>query len=751
VWALILVACTLVLVLVVLPQRFVLSSGFRESGVSFPVTETPVPPLAVVQRTAPPGPAPRPSSAETVVYRGPAEILWDRAGPLMEAGRYDEAAALFQAYLQDNPGDQGVRMEMINALLRAGRRGEAADALREYLARDDDSEARLLLARTLRDMGRTDEASAQYARLEEEGAGGSDLALEWAQALSWAERFPEAEDVLVSALESDPDNAALQVELARLYYATDRLPESDAILAGMDEEALGEYDALDLRDDVAAALEVPEEEPAPPPSLMEQAAAAREAGDFTAAAALLQEALADTPDDVEAWRAYADLLQYEMSDFPGALEALREIESRTPRDTALQYRMAQLELWTGENEAASLRLDGVLASLGDSGPVPLSEDPEPVLLTAPDVLALQGDILRWKGDRVAAGREYDAALAEDPEHEPAQAGLASLRSEADDAIEEAEGPRIGAFAYWLDDNDDFRRLDLGGEWIGVRGDWAWGIQAGNRWLEGLTLAGTGGDASGLFVDVEGARWWRWGTVRTALHVGAETVRDGATDVSFGASVRALGMGPFSSVEARYHHGLAYPITTTLQSVFAQVVQDNLRITLNADITPVWTLWAQASGTRLATQDFVGDPDPSLRLQGAVALGRRLSGGFTVGLGTEILGFTEPAPSTSAVSLFWDPKLSASLGPFAQFQRELQGGWDVYARVSPSMAWIEEREVPEGEWVPHASAEGRIRYRGERLWTSLDVFFGQGRFDGYRNWGGRLTFSVRNLPWLGGGS
>ena len=536
VWALILVASTLVLVLVVLPQRFVLSSGFRESGVSFPVTQAPVPPLPVVQRTAPPRPVPRPVPTDTAISRGPAEILWDRAAPLMEAGRYDEAAALFRDYLRDNPDDQGVRMEMINALLRAGRRGEAAEALQDHLAREDDPEVRLLLARTLRDMARTDDAATQYARLHEQGAGGSELALEWAQALSWAERYPEAEAVLVSALESDPDNPALQVELARLYHATDRLEESSAILAGMDEETLASHDALDLRDAVAAALAVPEEEPAPPPSLSEQAAAARAAGEFSASAALFRQALAENPDDVEAWRAYADLLQYELSDFSGALEALREVESRSSWDTALQYRMAQLELWTGDNDAAYVRLDGVLASLRESGPVPLSDEPEPVLLTVPDALALQGDILRWKGDRVASGREYEAALEEDPAHEPAQAGLASLRSEADQSIEESEGPRIGAFAYWLEDTDNFQRLDVGGEWIGVRGDWAWGLQAGNRWLEGLTLAGGSGDASGLFVDVEGARWWRWGTVRTAVHAGVETVRESSTDLSFGARV-----------------------------------------------------------------------------------------------------------------------------------------------------------------------------------------------------------------------
>lgn len=749
VWSLILVACTLVLVLVVLPQRFVLSSGFRESGVSFPATRAPVPPLPVVQRTAPPRPPARAAATDTTVYRGPAEILWDRALPLLEAGRDAEAAALFRDYLGDNPGDQGVRMEMVNALLRAGRREEATDALREYLSRDEDPEARLLLARTLRDMGRMEAASAQYALLQEEGAEGPDLAREWAGALAWAELYPEAEEVLLAALEEDPGDAALQVDLARVYYGMGRLEEANAILAGMDESVLAAQDALALRDDVAAALAVPEEEPAPPPTPLEQAAAARMAGDVDGAAALLRGALADDPDDVELWQAYADLMQYEAEDFPGALAALREVEARSAWDVALQYRMAQLELWTGDNAAAGRRLEGILASLRETGPAPLSDDPDATLLTVPDVLALQGDIRRWDGDRIAAASDYEAALEEDPGHEPAAAGLTALRAETDAAIEEEEGPRIGAFAYWLGDTDDFRRFDLGAEWVGMRSDWVWGVQAGHRWLEGLDPAGAQASLSGLFAEAEGGRWWRWGTIRTAVHLGVETVRDGSTDLSFGASARALGVGPFS-LEARYDRGLAYPLTTTLQSVFAEVVQDNLRVTLNGDLSPVWSLWAQASGTRLATLDFPGDPDPSFRLLGAAALGRRLPAGFTVGIGSQVLTFTEAAPSTGVVSMFWDPELSASLGPFGQYERQLPSGWDVYARLNPAMAWIEERGAPEGEWVPHLSSEGRLRYRGDRLWTALDVFFAQGRFDGYRNWGARLSVSVRNLPWLGGG-
>ncbi|MDH3422536.1 MAG: hypothetical protein OEN00_06060, partial [Gemmatimonadota bacterium] len=50
--AFLLISGTLVLVLYVLPQRYVLSSGFRESGISFPTPTTPFVPVPVVRMVA---------------------------------------------------------------------------------------------------------------------------------------------------------------------------------------------------------------------------------------------------------------------------------------------------------------------------------------------------------------------------------------------------------------------------------------------------------------------------------------------------------------------------------------------------------------------------------------------------------------------------------------------------------------------------------------------------------------------------
>ena len=96
----------MVLVLVVLPQRYVLSSGFRESGLSFPNPGVPFVPPDATQIAARPVPTPTPPDE---IVRGPAEIFWARVMPLLESERYGEALPFFEPYLLDYPADDDVR------------------------------------------------------------------------------------------------------------------------------------------------------------------------------------------------------------------------------------------------------------------------------------------------------------------------------------------------------------------------------------------------------------------------------------------------------------------------------------------------------------------------------------------------------------------------------------------------------------------------------------------------------------------
>ena len=743
--AFILISGTLVLVLFVLPQRYVLRPGFRESGVTFPNPSTPFAPSPVVPVAARIFPEPpRPPGPPALILPGPAEVFWSEIVPLLASGRYDDALPVFDRYLSDHPEDVDVRRESAITLLTVGRLPEAVEELRRLLDSRDAFEQRLVLARTLRELGRTDEAAAEYERLAAARPDDLALTLEWAQAYAWAERYEEAAEVLERAHARDPMSIPLRVELARVYYSSDRLEDARELLVSLDADDLAAAGALGLRDDIVAALYVPPPVPPTPPTLLERALAAREARDLEGARALFAEALRASPNDSAVWQAYADLLEYELGDFEGARAALLEVERLSTPSVNLQYRLAQLEIWTGRMDDAAPRLQGILASM-DAGAVG-------TVLRA-DVYATLGDLRRWDGDRLGAAELYALALSGDPAHARARAGMGALEADVDRQLVELEAPRAGASAYSLADTDDFARVDLGGEWVEVDGRWVWGGTAGNRWISGVALDGADALRQGAFVDLEAARWWRFGTVRTAVDFGVQRFRSD-WEVALGASVGHRGPAGAAS-ELRYERGPAYPIAVTLQSLLAHVVQDRFLLNHARPLGELWSVSAVLDGAWLrADADSVapGTDTGTGRLQGVLSVGRALSSTWTIGLATQSLVFSHAAPVTALPGggtrrLFWDPSLVVSIGPYAQLTRDLTTYWKVTGRLGPGIALIDERGTPGSDLVPHFSAEAGVRREGSRFWTALDLFYYQGQFDGYRTYGARLTLHARDFSSL----
>jgi len=431
--ATLLVAGTLVLVLFVLPRRYVLSSGFREGNLALPNPSIPFEPADPLVIAALP---PLPPSTEVV--RGPSELFWERVLPLLEQERFDEAIPVFASYLANYPGDLDVRREYGITLARGGYGERAIPVLESLLPVQGDRQLRLLLARTLRDIGNAAGAATLYAAILRSTPDDEEIVLEWARAHMGVEEYAQAESVLQSALEVIQGSVPIRIELARIYYYTNRLEDAEAILLSMSDEELASVDALQLREDVVAALTPPPEpevEPPPPPTLLEQAVGAREDGDFTRASELYEAALADDPTDADAWQAYADFLQYVLEDFEGALRALAEVERLYGGGgVELQYRMAQLEVWTDQSEVARTRLQALLVLMEEedaarrAGALPArADDPDAVIVTQADVMALLGDLDRWDGLRLPAVRSYEAALALDPTHERALEGLRFCR------------------------------------------------------------------------------------------------------------------------------------------------------------------------------------------------------------------------------------------------------------------------------------------------------------------------------------
>jgi len=744
--AVILIAGTLVLVLWVLPERYVLRPGFRESGMGFPAPSTPFAPYPAVAVAA--QPLPVPPGPPPPVLPGPAEAFWAEVVPLLAAGRYQDALPVFESYLSAYPYDMDARRELTLALLADGRPIDAVRELRRLLDDEGDDaadlERRLLLARTLRELGRVDEAALEYARLSRARPDDVGLILEWAQAYAWVERYDEAAAVLEAALARMPQVVPLRVELARVYYSSDRLGDARAVLAPVSDADLAAAGGLQLRNDILAALYVPPAQPPPPPTPLEQAVAAREADDFARARTILEAALRATPNDAALWQAYADLLQYELGDQQGAYTALLEVERSSGSTVDLGYRLAQLLIGMGRNDEARLRLIGVLAALdaGEGG----------ATVTRPEVIATLGDLRRWEGDRAGAADLYRSALAAEPSNARARSGLAELDAEIARQLVEVEQPRMGGRAYTLADTDDFARLDAGGEWVDVDGAWVWGGAVGNRWVSGVALDGGTADRQGAFVDLQGARWWRWGTLRTAVDVGMQRLRS-TWDPSVGGSISHRD-GDGATTEVRYEHGLAYPTTATMQSVLTDMVQDHVAVAHARRVGERWTVAAAADVAWLtAEQDSVAGPAPTAaRTQGALTIGRLVSTGLTLGLSTRALTVSHPAPVTSlagggTLRTFWDPRWVVSTGPYVQLARELSPRWRLTGTLAPGVAFIAERGPVGTEVVPHLSAEAGVRREGARFWTALDLFYSQGQFDGYRTYGARLTLSARDFSTL----
>jgi hypothetical protein len=440
------------------------------------------------------------------------------------------------------------------------------------------------------------------------------------------------------------------------------------------------------------------------------------------------------------------LLEYELGDLEGALAALRELERLSSGtgapDANLQYRLAQLEIWTGRNDEAEARLTSLLAQL-DAGAATGT-------VSAADVQATLGDLRRWKGDRLGAADRYALSLASDPENARAQAGLAALEAEVERTVLEVERPRLGGLAYALSDTDDFDRVDLGGEWVETRGRWAWGGTAGSRWISGVGLESPQTRSTGAFVELKGARWWRWGTVRTGLDMGAERIRDD-WQLAAGASLSHRGRGV---TELRVEHAPAYPVALTLASALAGLEQQRVALTHvrplgSAGEPERWRGAALIEGARLAADAvFVAPASPrsTHRLQASLDIARLLTPSITLGALARGLSITRAAPRTplpggGTARLFWDPELVVAAAPYAQLGVDLTGSWRATARIATGVALIQERQATGSDVVPHLAAEAGVRREAGRLSAALDLFYSQGQFDGYRAYGARLSLSA----------
>jgi tetratricopeptide (TPR) repeat protein len=739
----VLAAMTLILVLVVLPRRFVLHAGLRESGINFPAFAAPfAPPDELHWFFVPP-----PLAPDTAV-RSPSDLFWEEIQGYLDAMRLEAAIPRFQAYLELHGDDRSVRREYALTLDRAGRSPEAVTVFRGLLEEEDDPELRLLLARSLRDQGRLNEALLHYEHLADRTPDDPSLALERARALAWAARYPESAAILEAYLAAEPDEPEIRLELARILFWSGRVEDAEAVIALVPEESIVALSAEALRDDITAANTPPPPVPVEVVELSLFEQALREAANerYATAAELLRRALEERPDDPQVMLAYADILQFQLGELETVREvltALEEVQEPTP---TLRMRLVELAVWTGRNEEAAVRLEALLRDL-QARPARVPTDSTFTDADLAAALALRGDLYRWEGQRTQAGALYERALAVDPTLESALSGFAALEVEIDELVHREEVPRLGTAVYSFSDSDDFTRLDLGLEGVVLDGWWVWTARSGLRWLRGVDPLGGSATERGLFAELEAARWWRWGTLKTGLRLGIEEVRPDGTDLSLGAFAHWSNLGGFRT-DLRFDHGPAYPLTVTLQSALARVERERLAFALARQLAGDWSLSlsGDASWLRMPESEGAG----STRLEMGAAVLRDLGGGLTMGFNARALAYTESAPILGGRRLFWDPESVLSSGAYALWTSQREGPWQIRALVNPSLALIRERALSGADGVPHLAAEAGLARVDSRIRATLDAFYYQGRFEGYRAYGVRLGISMTDRAGRGGG-
>lgn len=712
---------TTVFVLVVLPQRFVLRSGLRESGISFPARAPSfrsVEGVVVVPRR--PAPAP-PEAPEPEPGPGPAEALWERVGPLLRAGDHERALPLFSEYLSSHPGDMAVRLEHGVALARSGRPREAEAELERVVRATGEPRARLALARLLRDRGETARALSLYRGLVTERPEDPALRHELARTLAWAARWDEAAAEYRALLAAAPD-PGYRLELARTLYWAGRPGEAGEALAAIPEDAPEREEAAEL----AARLEellAAEGEPPVPPAAEDPLARARRAaaeGDHALASRLYRRLLEERPRDPDLWLEWADFLQFRADDLEGARAALLARARLVEPGAEEALRLARLHVWTGREAAARASLEEILRESPDLA----------------DAWALLGDVRRWEGARPAAVRAYRRALVLSPEAEVPREGLAEVRAETRRIIAVRELPGLGPEVSFFRDSDGYRRLDLAGRATVVRSDVVVGVQSGYRRLEGLGPAGVERAEEGPFAEVEVARWWREGTLRTSVTAGAERLDAFGVEPSFGARLEVPDLDGLA-LEAEYRHGPAYPVAITLESVVETVRADHLRASAYRGLAGGWAVSGvgEVASVRGAGSD-------NWRLGGGVSLLRRLSPVLGVGVGSQLLGYTDAAPVPEARRLYWDPRVFWSGAVTLEARLPGEGGWTAHGRLRPGIALVDERAPLARETVPQLAMEAGFGYRGDRATFAVDAFHLRGREGDYNSLGVGLRLVVR---------
>jgi tetratricopeptide (TPR) repeat protein len=265
------------------------------------------------------------------------EIRSNLGAALVHEGRYEDAIEQYRQALAVDPARTAVRHNLALALYKAFRIGEAAQELETVLARDPENKnARLLLADCHLRMGQFKKVQEVLAVLEPTADKDHAVAYLLGLALILDEQ-PARGQVLIDHILRAGDSAQ-----ARLLMGVTRLMALEPAAA---------------RDDFARAVAL---DPGLPSAHASLGQALMQLGDTDAAAREFEAELEGNPNDYDA-NLYLGVILRQRQLYPEAMARFRRALSVRPSSSTARYQVGSLHLVLGEIEEARKVLETVVA------------------------------------------------------------------------------------------------------------------------------------------------------------------------------------------------------------------------------------------------------------------------------------------------------------------------------------------------------------------------------------------------------
>lgn len=155
----------------------------------------------------------------------------DAASEAFEQGRFEQARSQFEAATKQDPGSIRAWSGLGWSLWQLGRQDQALKVWNDVLKVSPKEPGILLaLGQAYEKQGRWDQALGYYDRVLKLGENTKEAHLGRARVLIQNERWEAARDDLQQAIAKDPQDAAMQFELARVYLKLDRRSDAEVIL-----------------------------------------------------------------------------------------------------------------------------------------------------------------------------------------------------------------------------------------------------------------------------------------------------------------------------------------------------------------------------------------------------------------------------------------------------------------------------------------------------------------------------------------